>query len=128
MSATGYDLMAVPAAEENSYLDADYTFLVHVKKPEYEGIENFSHLGETMENLFANNMITSFGLDPDSFEIYKTENADYIVFEALNSIRYATIMDGSMIYFYIRPEHGEVTDEHREMLRSIMEGVTWRDM
>ena len=58
-------------------------------------------------------------------KLLQTDTVCYYVFEVLGSVRYATIIDGRMIYFYVKAGDNIVTDRHRTMLDSIMQGVSW---
>ncbi len=121
MNGVGYDIMGVPC--DQSIKDCDWRFILHVKDPAYEGIDNLKNLGEIEKGMLGDTLAASFAID--DYELYQTEDVDYIVFEALNSLRYATIIDGRMIYIYIHMDHGSVTDSERELLRSIIDRIDW---
>ena len=121
MQGLGYQLMAVPAGE--SFLDCDWRFLLHVKAPKYDDIKNLKDFGTAYEKFLCGTIVRGFGVS--QWDLVQTDAVDYFVFEALNSVRYATIVDERMIYLYITAEKGSVTDEQREALRAIMEGVHW---
>ncbi|MER2142641.1 MAG: leucine-rich repeat domain-containing protein [Eubacteriales bacterium] len=121
MQGVDYQLMAVPAG--TPFLESDWRFLLHIKAPKYKGIRNLKDFSETEKRLLIDTIVRSFHVS--DWQLVHTDAVDYFVFEALGSVRYATIVDERMIYLYIKAENGQVTDAHREALRAIMEGVRW---
>ena len=121
MNMLGYQLMAIPAG--TPFRDAKWRFLLHAKAPAYPSLKNLKDLSEIEKRVLCNAIMSGFG--DSNWELVKSDTVDYIAFEALNSVRYATVVDERMVYLYVASEDGPVTDEHREALRSIMEGVRW---
>ena len=123
MSMLGYQLVAVPT--KVPFTSADAQFYLHIKEPAYEGIDNLKSLNVLNKVYLGQMLAAGYGLSPDDVELVQTDTADYYLFEILGAVRYATIIDGRMIYFYVTARDGILTDQHRMMLDSIMEGVSW---
>ena len=122
MSMLGYELVAVPVGQKLT--KADFEILVNVKDPSYQGIASLRSLSEAERMLLAQSLVLGFG--KSDYELYSSGDADYIVFEALGSQRYATIVDGCMVYIYAKSDTGILSDDQKAALRRFVDGASWK--
>ena len=124
LSMQGSDLLAVRKGESLSGGNSGEIH-VRIKPDKYNDISNLADLSELEQNMIAKTLISGFpGID--DYELYKTSDACFIVFEVNmmgNEIRYATVIDGAMIYVFYHLEDGDITDQDRQMMRDIVDTV-----
>lgn len=93
------EIIAVPADEK--YKERSFEIEIKVKDDEDYGTDNLKSMGEPMLDLFARTLI--FGFGTQEYSILETDAANFIVFDCklagISQRRYATIIDGKMIYF-----------------------------
>jgi len=121
LSLTGYALKAVPVGQN---LKEDATIItLNIKEPKYDALEDLKDLSPTEKNLMAQALISSFGLS--SYDWYSTDDAEYIVFDWNNEVRYATIKQERMVYVFLTGRDGVPTEAERTMLRETVDAMRW---
>ena len=123
MKTSKYDLKAVPVGE--SFTSSKTTISVNFKPEKYSEIGNLKDLKKEDKDVLANALSSSFR-ESNGYEWYCTDFADYIVFDtrlAYNETRYATIVDGCMVYIIFSNEERPNDEEQREELRRIVDTV-----
>lgn len=95
-------------------------YYVNVKDKKYEDI-TLSELSETECSLIASTVVNGFGVE--DYEIVERNGLRFFVFNADlglgNVCRYATIIDGHMIYVYSNTAPEGATEEQRTVLEKI---------
>ena len=127
MSMAKKDLMLVPADEP--YVDCSLEIYVRVKSDNEYGINSFNELSEAEFQQAAAALVTSF--DVGGFEMLGSDTCEiagvrYCVMDCKGidyERRYATVMNGKMIYFVAVTDGGIVTDEQDAIVRQLLETV-----
>ena len=126
LSMQGNDLVAVT---EGGRLDGSSDEIgIRIKPGSYEGVENFKDFPDDSKKILADAIVSGFQ-GSNGYDLYETEEACFIVFEANmlgEEIRYASIIDESMIYLIYKPASGKLTDEARTLLQQIADTVRFR--
>ena len=124
MSMAKKDLMLVPADEP--YSDCSLEIYIRVKDDNDYGVDSFSDLSDaeytqvadTLVDGFASGGFTVFGSDT-----YETENARFCVIDcrAIDyERRYATVVNGKMIYVVAVTRDELVTDAQDALVRELL--------
>lgn len=105
---------------------ADKPFQINVKYKDrdYENI-TLSELDNASIDILASAIISGFDITSDGYQLYETDNALFIVFDCKildNEQRYATIIDGHMIYIYGSAANG-LTEEQRDLIREVADSL-----
>ncbi|MCQ2497696.1 MAG: hypothetical protein MJ133_01815 [Lachnospiraceae bacterium] len=117
LSLTFYDVIILP--EGYNFSNTPVEFRIEVKNPEYDGI-NFGELSKPEQEAIAQVLI--LGFNEDKYELVKTDTTTFIKFYTKlqkPELRYATIIDGRMIYIYAT-EDGGIEDKYADVLESIV--------
>lgn len=121
MQLVGYDLKALPVGD--SLADQEVVFTVNLKSDKYPEIGTLSELFQEDKDVLEFTLIASFP-ETNGYKWYSTDSADYIVFETQfmeKEIRYATIVDGCMIYIFLNnPDENE---EWKPELQKIIDTI-----
>ena len=114
------NMILVPA--EEPIATTNFEILIKVKEKDWE-INNLNELNENEYKLTADALVAGFGAD---YETYKINNIKWVVFDCFistNQTRYATILNGKMIYVFGQNKTASVTDEQRNDIREIVDSL-----
>lgn len=115
---TNVNMILVPANEP--LVSPNFEIQIKVKD-KYAEIKNLNDLSEPVYETTASALVAGFNTD---YETYKTNNVKWIVFDCFvstNQVRYATILNGKMIYIFGQNKSGTVTDEQRNDIKEIVD-------
>lgn len=112
LNLSSVDMIAVPAGE--SFLGCSFEMDAKIKSSHDYGIDNLKNLSNEEFDLWANILIISFGTS--DYEVLETDQVKYVIFDCklmTPERRYATIINGNMIYFIGHAGEGlEMTEEN----------------
>lgn len=129
MTLSGYALQAVPVGQ--SIADADEIYRINIKDKNYPGLMNLKDMSDIDINLLATALVTGFNGSNQSYDLYQTDQAVYIVFNCDSvkgniETRYATVIDERMIYFFNEVEDASKLDESNATLKAIVDSAIWK--
>lgn len=120
LQLSGNDMYILP--REDSFLDPSFVVSVRIKEEDY-GIESFKDLNDTEFDLMAESLIAGF-TGSDGYTVYENDTAKYVVFNytAIEAeCRYATILDGKMVYFIVQTDGKTDPADHHERVCAIID-------
>lgn len=91
-------------------------YYIKVKDKKYKDI-TLSELSDTECSLIVSTVVSSFGVD--DYEIVERNGLRFFVFNNGNVLRYATIINGHMIYVYSNMLSESATEEQKTVLEKI---------
>ena len=109
----------------DKFTDPSIEICLKVKEDKY-GHVDFGSLSETEYKLYADELVAEFSAD--SYSTLKKNGMRFVVFDwneptGNTSYRYATIIDGDMIYIYASVTDSAITPEQRVLLESIATSI-----
>lgn len=127
LKTCGYDLLIVP---KNESLGApSFEIDIRIKADKDYGIAQLKDLDSTEFQAYAEILTKGFALTGEvSYTAYENNNAKYIVFDVNITgwqRRYATIINGKMVYFIIRGAGQPISDEQDTIARSIIDTLQY---
>ncbi len=118
------DAMLVPADEK--YEDASMKIFIKVKEKKYGDI-TLSELSPDEYELTAATIVSSFG--EDDYETVEENGLKYFVFHTdatvENQCRFATILNGHMVYIYAATGNNEITEQQYTVLKNIATNIEY---
>lgn len=119
------ELIAVSKDEPMSDCD---TIRLKIKEDSYPEIGSLNDYSTFEKRLIADALLSGM-VTSDSYELYETDEICFIVFEygLINpQLRYATIIDGDMIYlYYDAARTGEINEEIEVKLKEIADTFSY---
>lgn len=119
MQVSGYDFVLVPAEETMQALSFEVDIRV---KDNDNGVENLTELSDSDLANLAQMLVTGF--QASDYTLYDTQDARFIVFDCTlvhAERRYASIINGKMVYFIAIPASGEMTDEQDALVKNMLD-------
>ncbi len=119
MQSVGFSLRAVPVDAE-AWGD-NFEIRISIQDGKYPQIGNLKDLGDTELSETAAKLLSGF--TAEGYEFYENDQALYIVFDCdmySPQQRYATIVNGDMIYIFCRSDT-ELSDAMRDELRQTVD-------
>ena len=105
---------------DNEPYSSSLHYYIKVKEKKYDDI-TLSNLSDYECSIFASSVVKSFGTN--DYEIVERNGLRFFVFNADqgmgNVCRYATVIDGHMIYVYSNTASDGVTEEQKAVLEKI---------
>lgn len=120
LQVCGDEMYILP--EEDSFSDPSFIISIRVKEKDY-GVENLKDLNSVDFKLMADSLVAGFS-GADGYAIYENDTAKYIVFDCTileEQCRYATIIDGKMVYFIIKTDGKTAPADHHTRVRTILD-------
>lgn len=106
--------------------DSKIEIKVNLKPDKYTEIGSLKDLSQADREAVAATISGSFQ-ESDGYEWYETDSADYFVFDTVimahNETRYATIVNGCMVYIFVSSSEGKVDESLRLELQNIVDTV-----
>lgn len=128
-SMSGIDMHIIPA--DQNMAKSDFWIEIKVKENKDYGIDNFKALDDKDFKTYAYALIKGFGLSIDSdlnYSTYDNKDAKYIVFDCkiINyERRYATIINGKMVYFIAQSKRGTISDIEDSEIKTIIDSLKY---
>ena len=105
----------------------DYNIQIRVKDDKYSGLKSWNEASDAEIDALVNMM---YGDKLDEYSLYKTEQGVFaqmkLTFD-VNSLRYATIQNGDMIYIQGRKNSGPLTDDDLALLKTVVDSIEFVD-
>jgi len=127
---SGYDMLIFPKNEP--FANPNFKINVRAKNDKDYGIQNLKDQSDEEISAMANTLVSGFASTGSVSEptIYKSSTATYIVFDwfpaGLSSQRrYATIINGTMVYFIGETPADSFTQEQDAQIREIVDTLTY---
>lgn len=101
----------------------DFNIQIRVKDEKYKDWPSWDQISESLLSLTMN-LIYGDGIT--DYYVYKTKTATFTVFKMLTegeSLRYATIKNGDMIYVHMRRQNGTLTDRDYDLLKMVVDAI-----
>lgn len=128
-SLAGIDMFIIP--KSSNLIDNDFQISVKVKEDNTYEFENLSELSSaefsTVKTTLLVGFEKTFGSDLTS-DIYENQNLKWIVLEGTlvqHEIRYATIINGKMIYFCVENINGPLTEAQKQEVTKIIDSLQY---
>ncbi len=113
--------------ENEPFADAAFEIRAKLKNSKDYGIINLNDLNEDELKYAADTLVAGF-TGAEGYEIVKTDKATFIVFDwktVKNTRRYATVIDGCMIYIYGETNAGPLTEENKSYLDAVAKSIDY---
>ena len=124
----GYDAIILPA--DAAFADPEFEIDIRIKADKDYGVDNFKTLEEAAFSQVADALALSFSMtgEPVSYTVYENESAKYIAFDwtaVVPERRYATVINGKMVYFIAKAKGEPISQEQDEQLRAIIDTLQY---
>ena len=124
----GYDMIILP--KDTTFEDPSFCIYVRVKSDSDLGVDNLKALDESTFQFVADALVSGFSAmgEPIAHTVYENENGKYIVFDAVlykNARRYATIINGKMVYFIAEAAGADISDEQDRQIRLLIDALRY---
>lgn len=112
----------------NERIPAEFDISIRIKDKKYEGLD-LRKCSASEVSMMLNSIYTSFGSTASNKEIVTISGVPYLKFTWMNGseLRYATIIDGDMIYIWATRDNGMVTVGDKAILLQVVESVAYPD-
>ena len=112
----------------NDALPAPFEIDIRVKDGKYDDLD-LREYNAVYANLMLDTIYSSFGDTASGKEIVNINGVPYLKFSWLNGseLRYATIINGDMIYIWVNHDAGEVSDDEAALLLEVVKSVKYPD-
>ena len=119
MQLAGYDVVLIP--ENDALSSPSLEIDIRVKGMNY-GVENLTELSDSDLVRLAADLLAGFSAT--DYTLYDVQGARFIVFDC-NQIaperRYASIINGKMVYFIAVSASGKITDEQDALVKNMLD-------
>lgn len=109
--------------------NSDLSLNLKIKEPEYTGVYSLNNFTQEEREAFALEMLSSFTDVRGDYAWFESNGIPWLVFEcdmSLNKqLRYATVIDGRMIYLYFAKSSDYPNAEEAEELKAIVQSIKW---
>lgn len=115
----GDDMYLLP--NEDAFLDPTFIVSVRIKEKDY-GCENLKDLNALEFKQLAASLVAGFGVG--EYTVYENDVAKYVVFNCKileDECRYATILDGKMVYFTVQTDGKTAPADHHARVCTILD-------
>ncbi len=111
------NMILIPA--DNPISTTDFEIHIKVKEKGWD-VKNLADLSDYEYKQVADALVAGFDTD---YTTYETNDTKWVVFDCFistNQMRYATVLNGKMIYIFGQNKIGPVTEEQRNDLKEIV--------
>ena len=103
---------------------SDFSISIRVKDRKYEDLD-LRTLDSLSVRLVFEQLYATFGSDTSNKEIITINGIPYLKFNWKDEQRYATILDGDMIYIWGKRANGSLSNEEQALLRHVVESIVY---